>query len=44
MDNTDTHKVDFDVLYERVVKALPEKWPIFIGELRSPSAGGPEVP
>jgi hypothetical protein len=43
MDNTDTHKVDFDALYERVVKALPEKWTIFTGELRSPSGGAPEV-
>ena len=43
MDSTDTHKVDFDALYERVVKALPEKWAIFTEELRSPSGGAPEV-
>jgi hypothetical protein len=44
MDNTDTHKVDFDALYERVVAALPEKWPIFTGESRSPSGGAAEGP
>lgn len=44
MDNTDNNKVDFDTLYERVVKALPEKWTIFTGETRSLSGGAPEVP
>lgn len=44
MDNTDTHKVDFDALYERVVIALPEMWPIFTGESRNPSGGAPELP
>jgi len=44
MDNADTHKVDFDALYERVVKALPEKWTIFTGEFRTPSGGAPEIP
>ena len=40
MDHTETGKVDFDTLYERVLANMPESWVLFA---RSASTGSPEV-
>ena len=44
MDQTDTGRVDFDTLFEKVMANMPESWVVFVKpSIGGGSGGSPEV-